>query len=296
MTADPELEGVPTRAIHEVVDTQARRWVFRHPLVIRVSHWINAVCLVILLMSGLQIFNAHPSLYWGKDSAFTRPVLSIGAADTDGDNPKGVTTVLGHAFTTTGVLGYTDGGQGENAERGFPSWVTLPGVQDLATGRRWHFFFAWLFVGNGLVYVLYGLMSGQLKHRLIPTGDQMRRFGQAVIEHLTLHFPGGEEAKRYNVIQKLTYLAVVGVLLPLQILAGIAMSPGLDSVVPWLLPALGGRQSARTIHFIVADLLLLFLVVHVVLVLVSGFWNNMRGMVTGWFVIERKKKNAPAPT
>ena len=112
-------------------------------------------------------------------------------------------------------------------------------------------------------------------------------------EHLTLRFPQGDEAKRYNVIQKLTYLVVLFVLLPVQVLAGLAMSPAMDAAFPFLLTLFDGRQSARTVHFVVAALLVLFVVVHVALVLLSGFRNNMRGMLTGWFVIERKVEPAP---
>jgi thiosulfate reductase cytochrome b subunit len=119
--------------------------------------------------------------------------------------------------------------------------------------------------------------------------DQIRDFWGSVREHLTLHFPRGDEAKRYNVIQKLTYLVVIFLLLPLQILTGLAMSPGMDSAFHWLLGLFGGRQSARTLHFLSAHLLVAFLVVHVVMVILSGFWNNMRSMVTGWMVIDKEK-------
>lgn len=276
----------------EMIELQRRHWVFRHPAIIRICHWTNVICLTVLLMSGLQIFNAHPALYWGSISTFEKPWASIGADD-DADPPKGVTTVAGRSFTTTGVLGVSNDGSGQPAERGFPHWSTLPGDQDLATGRRWHFFFAWLFVINGLVYLLYGFVSGQFRARYIPTGFQLRHIWDAVKEHILLRFPEGEEAKRYNVIQKITYLVVVLGLLPAQILAGLAMSPGMDSVTPWLLTLFGGRQSARTIHFIVANLLLVFVIVHVALVIVSGLWNNMRGMVSGWYVIERESKTEP---
>ncbi|MCJ2078854.1 cytochrome b/b6 domain-containing protein [Methylobacterium sp. E-016] len=265
---------------------------FRPPLVIRIAHWVNALCLLVLLMSGLQIFNAHPALYWGKVSTFDAPLMSM--ASSEDDPPKGVTTVVGHAFDTTGFLGSSAGADGQPADRGFPSWLTLPGEQDLTGGRSWHFFFAWAFVINGLAYLLYGLLSGQLRFRLIPSRDQIRHFGASIWEHLTLRFPQGDEAKRYNVIQKLTYVAVILVLLPVQVLAGLAMSPAMDAAAPFLLTMFGGRQSARTVHFVVATLLILFVVVHVALVLLSGFWNNMRGMVTGWFVIERKVEPAPA--
>jgi thiosulfate reductase cytochrome b subunit len=294
MTDQVAQPGFPTRTEPEVTDTLHRRWVFRHPLVTRITHWINAICLAVLLMSGLQIFNAHPALYWGQASTFDHPFVSLGAADTDSDNPRGVTTVLGHRFDTTGVLGVSNDGQDQAAERGFPSWITLPGLQDLATGRRWHFFFAWLFVANGLVYLAYGLSTGQFRYRLIPTWDQWRGIGEVIREHLTLQFAHGDEAKRYNVLQKLAYLIVIAVLLPLQVLAGLAMSPGMDSVTPFLLTLFGGRQSARTIHFIIADLLVLFFIVHIVMVIVSGFANNIRSMVTGWFVIDREKRDVPS--
>ncbi len=271
----------------DVVETVRRRWIFRHPLVIRLAHWLNVVCLAILLMSGLQIFNAHPALYWGAASTFDKPFVAITDDQRDDGSARGVTYVAGKSFDTSGWLGLSNF-NGEATGRAFPSWATLPAHQDLATGRRWHFLFAWAFVINGLIYLLYGIGSGQLRRRLIPDGDQMRGFGSSIREHLTLHFPEGEEAKRYNVLQKLTYLVVVLGLLPLMLLTGLAMSPGVNAVVP--LPDLfGGRQSARTIHFIVTNLVVLFVIVHVGLVLASGVWNNMRSMLTGWYVIERRK-------
>lgn len=271
----------------DIVETVRRRWIFRHPLVIRLAHWINVACLAILLMSGLQIFNAHPALYWGAASTFDRPFVAITDDQTPDGTARGVTTVAGRTFDTTGWLGLSNL-DGEPTGRAFPSWATLPPHQDLATGRRWHFLFAWAFVINGLIYLLYGLGSGQLRRRLIPEGDQIRGIGHAIREHLTLRFPAGEEAKRYNVLQKLTYLIVVLVLLPLMLLTGLSMSPGVNAVVP--LPDLfGGRQSARTVHFLVTNLLVLFVIVHVLLVLVSGVWNNLRSMLTGWYVIERQK-------
>ncbi|MFK5595679.1 cytochrome b/b6 domain-containing protein [Methylobacterium sp. HMF5984] len=279
-----------TRSAPDVGEVERRRWMFRHPAVIRVTHWVNAVCLLVLLMSGLQIFNAHPALYWGKASTFNAPLVSM--SSTEDDPPKGVTTVLGHSFDTTGWLGSSAGADGQAADRGFPAWLTLPSDQDLTGGRSWHFFFAWAFVLNGLAYLLYGLISGQLRFRVIPSRDQVRHFGASVREHLTLRFPQGDEAKRYNVIQKLTYLVVLFVLLPVQVLAGLAMSPAMDAAFPFLLALFDGRQSARTVHFVVAALLVLFVVVHVALVVLSGFWNNMRGMLTGWFVIERKVEPA----
>jgi thiosulfate reductase cytochrome b subunit len=267
-----------------------KRLVFRHPLAIRVTHWINVVAMTILLVSGLQIFNAHPDLYLGKASNFDHPLLAIGATE---DKPvRGYVEAFGRRLDTTGVLGVSNV-DGQPEERGFPAWITLPSFQDLATGRRWHFLFAWIFVANGLVYLLFGLASGQLRRRLVPTRGELGQIGASLREHLRLHFPKDEAATRYNVIQKLTYLVVVLGLLPLQILAGLAMSPGFDAIAPWLPEAFGGRQSARTAHFVIATLLVLFVAIHLVMVVLSGPLNNLRGMISGWFAIQSARKEAP---
>ena len=158
------------------------------------------------------------------------------------------------------------------------------------------FLFAWIFVLNGAIYLGYGIATGQLKFRIIPTVDQMRHFGASLWQHLTFNFPEGAEAKRYNVLQKVTYLVVIVILIPLQVLAGLTMSPGMNAFAPFLLDLFGGRQSARTVHFVIAGLFVLFVVVHVVMVIVSGLSNNMRAMVTGWFVILREREQGPVAT
>ncbi|CAA2106216.1 hypothetical protein MBUL_03575 [Methylobacterium bullatum] len=291
---DRPLAATTTRRPDERIETIRRRWIFRHPAVIRAAHWINLVCLTVLLMSGLQIFNAHPALYWGSASTFDAPLLAVTNDETAEGAARGIVRIGDHTLDTTGWLGLSTA-QGQSAGRAFPAWITLPAHQDLATGRRWHFLFAWAFVSNGLVYLIYGIESGQLRRRIVPQGDQLKHFSDSVREHLTLTFPKGEEARRYNTLQKLSYLVVIAILLPMMLLTGLAMSPGFNAVLP--LPALfGGRQSARTVHFIVTNLLVLFTLVHVALVLVSGAWNNLRGMVTGWFVIETTKTSDPGKT
>ncbi|WP_201840651.1 cytochrome b/b6 domain-containing protein [Microvirga zambiensis] len=257
----------------------------RHSIMVRVTHWINAACLLILLMSGLQIFNAHPALYWGQASAFDHPLLALTATDNNEAGIRGVTQILGHAFDTTGLFGASTGPGDQIWARGFPSWLTLPSYQDLSTGRRWHFFFAWLLVFNGAVYLVYGLISGHLRRDLLPTRLQLRKIGHTIREHLLLRFPHGDEARHYNVLQKLTYLAVALVLLPLVVLTGLTMSPGIDAAVPELLTVFGGRQSARTIHFLAASGLVLFVLVHIAMTLLSGAWNNLRSMITGTYVL-----------
>lgn len=218
---------------------------YRHRLPVRIMHWINVVSFFLMLMSGLGIFNAHPHLYWGAQSHFSAPLLSI--------------------------------------EGGFPSWATIPGWKSLATARNWHLFFAWIFVLNGLSYVAYTLFSGHLRRDLLPRQAELRGFKRSLKDHLLLRHPTGQAARRYNVLQNLAYLAVIFVLLPLLVLAGLGMSPRLDSLYGGWVGILGGRQSARTLHFIAAFSLLAFVIVHVFEVLVSGLWNNLRSMITGYY-------------
>ena len=267
------------------------RIIYRHTLLVRVTHWVNAICLAVLLMSGLQIFNAHPALYWGNRSEFDKPLLAMTAREDGGGSvTTGVTTILGKSFTTTGVLGASRDESGQLSERGFPGWITIPSYQDLATGRRWHFFFAWLLVLNGAVYVANLFVRRHLKD-FLPSGRELRSIPQSIREHIRLHFPKGAAALRYNVLQKFAYLSVL-VALPILALAGLTMSPALDAAFPWLLSLFGGRQSARTVHFIVAFYLVGFVVVHVAMVLVSGFLNNMISMITGRYAIEEDRHEA----
>jgi thiosulfate reductase cytochrome b subunit len=267
-----------------------RRLIYRHPLPVRLAHWVIVLCVALLLMSGLQIFNARPDLYWGAKSDFAHPVLALRAADDSTEqNPHGVTVLFGHAFDTTGVLGVSTGYDGAPTERGFPSWLTLPPYQDLATGRRWHFFFAWVLAVVGLLYVAYSLLSRHVQHDLVPKPRELRHIGGAILDHLRLRFPRGEEARHYNVLQKLSYLLIVFVVFPVLILAGLAMSPAIDAAVPLLPWIFGGRQSARTIHFICAWTLVLFALVHITMVVLSGVWNNLRSMITGRYAIETER-------
>ncbi|WP_312164892.1 cytochrome b/b6 domain-containing protein [Phenylobacterium sp.] len=255
----------------------------RHGLVTRVTHWVNLAAVVVLLLSGLQIFNAHPALYWGDVSTFADPWVSLFAAERGGQG-VGVTKVGSAYFETTGVLGFSDG-----EVRGFPAWATLPSYRSLADGRRWHFAFAWLFVLNGLVYVGGGLIGGHIRRDLLLARDQAaaRHLLREIADHARLRFPKGPAALRYNALQKLAYLAVIFGLLPLMVLTGLSMSPGMNAGLPWLPELFGGRQSARTIHFICAGLIVLFVLVHVAMVLVAGPVNGLRAMITGRFAVRR---------
>lgn len=261
----------------------------RHSLVVRITHWINVICMTLLLFSGLQIFNAHPALYWGSISTFDDPILAMRREQGADGSFIGITEIGDTRFETTGFLGASWNEQGNLESRGFPSWLTVPSYRDLASGRRWHFFFAWALVINGAVYVAYTLASGHWR-QMVPTGRQLRDIGGSLRDHLMLRFPEGEAAKSYNVLQRLAYFGVIVIVVPALILAGLTMSPGMNAAFPWLLDLFGGRQSARTIHFIAAGLLLLFVLVHVLMVILSGPINNMRSMITGIFAIDREKE------
>ncbi len=268
------------------------RSIYRHKLPIRLMHWINVVCLTILLGSGLNIFNAHPSLYWGNDSYIVEPWLSLSGRNT-ATGPVGTTRFAGRDFDTTGVLGVSRV-DGAVTARGFPSWATIPGSQWLAMARHWHLFFAWLFVINGVVYVLYTIFSRHLVRDLVPTRAELGNIGRSIVHHIQFKYPTGDAATRYDVLQSLAYLVVIFGLLPLVVVAGLAMSPRLDTVFTGWVDLLGGRQSARSIHFLAAMGLVLFVVVHVFQVIAAGVWNEMRSMITGWYKVpeDRPAKKA----
>ena len=254
---------------------------YRHASAVRITHWINVAVLMVLFMSGLNIFSAHPALYWGKSSyTGSGPVFEIAARRSDG-RLMGVARAFGREFTTTGVLGVVTGPGGLVTARTFPSWLTLPSSRWLSMARRWHFLFAWAFVVNGLCYLAYSVWSRHLARDLVPTAADLRSIGTSVLDHLRFRHSAGEAAQRYNVLQKLAYLAIIFGLLPLIVLTGFAMSPSLNSVLPGWVDVFGGRQSARTIHFIIAWLLVAFVFIHVFEVIISGFWNHIRSMVTG---------------
>lgn len=263
--------------------------VYRHRLPVRIMHWINVIALSILFMSGLGIFNAHPALYWGKSSFTGAPALvRIGLISTAGpqDQWRGGVRAFGQTFDTTGFLGLSRKADGSINPVAFPAWLTIPAQYSLAQARDWHFLFAWVFVINGLFYVLYTLLSGHLRRDLAPTRPDLRGIGASIRDHLRLRHPRGDAARRYNVLQKLAYLVVIFILLPLVVLMGMAMSPGLNAVLAGWVDLFGGRQSARTIHFVVAWLLVAFVLIHVFEVIVSGLWNHLRSMITGYFRIE----------
>ena len=261
--------------------------VYRHNRITRSTHWVNALALVILVMSGFQIFNAHPHLYWGITSEPDRAFLSIAAANDDGE-ARGFFRIYGWQFDTTGVLGVQHTEMGP-APRAFPSWLTVPGYFWLAGGRRWHFFFAWIFALNGLLYAIYNIANGHVRKFLFTAKDAVKVPAMALY-YLRIQKQSPQTGE-YNPLQKMAYTGVFLLLTPLIMLSGMAMSPQLDTAFHWLPAMFGGRQSARSIHFILTFLFVGFTFVHVFMVLTTGILNNMRSVVTGW----HKEKDAEKP-
>jgi thiosulfate reductase cytochrome b subunit len=254
----------------------------RHRLSSRIWHWMNAATFIIMLMSGLMIFNAHPRLYWGEYGAnHDAAWLEIGATP----GGEGLLKIGSAAIRTTGVLGVSTDAEGRRQELAFPGWATIPSDYSLADARLWHLAFAWVLAVGLLWFLLWSLVNGHLRRDIHINRTEWRpsRIWHDLKEHARLRFPRGETAMRYNVLQKLAYAAVLFLLLPLVIATGLAMSPGMDAAWPWLTQVLGGRQSARSIHFIVAFALLAFLLVHLVMVVLAGPFNEIRAMITGWY-------------
>jgi thiosulfate reductase cytochrome b subunit len=249
--------------------------VYRQRLTTRVTHWIWAISLFFLMLTGLQIFNAFPSLHIGAESGFDydNAILKIGARDLNGQL-QGVTQIFGATFDTTGFLGVSNGDI-----RAFPAALTIPSTTSLAAGRTIHFFFAWVLVGTLALWLIASVLNGHLR-QLVPTPADLRALPQDVRDHARLRF---HHTADYNVLQKLAYASVLFVALPLMILTGLSMSPGFNAAAPWLLDLFGGRQTARTIHFLTMLALLGFFAAHMLMFLLAGPLNEMRSILTGWY-------------
>jgi thiosulfate reductase cytochrome b subunit len=263
----------------------------RHRLSTRIWHWVNAVALLILLMSGLMIFNAHPRLYWGQYGADPDAAwLEIG--DKGG---AGYLQIGDARINTTGVLGVFTDADGAARTHAFPYWATIPSSYNLADARIWHLAFAWVLALGLLFYMIRSLWNGHISRDLHITRPEWspRHIWQDIKNHALLRFPTGIEAIKYHILQKLSYISVIFVAIPLMILTGLTMSPGVNAAWPWLLDIFGGRQSARSIHFIVAFFLVAFFLVHMAMVLLAGPYNEVRSIITGKFRLPPERKPAP---
>jgi Ni/Fe-hydrogenase b-type cytochrome subunit len=223
------------------------RTIYRHALATRIWHWVNAVTVFIMIGSGLMIFNAHPRLYWGQYGAnFDHAWLAL---------PR------------------------------FPGWATIPSFYSLADARHWHLFFALV-----LAFALLGFMIASLVNRHFRREYRLRRAELTPAHlwtdfkaHLDLRFHDPRDPTAFNIFQKLSYIAILFVALPLLIFTGLALSPGMDAAWPLLLDIFGGRQSARSIHFVMMVLVTGFAVVHLTLVILADAVNEVRSMITGWW-------------
>jgi thiosulfate reductase cytochrome b subunit len=257
--------------------------VYRHGILERTTHWLWALAMLVLVMSGLQIFNAAPYLDASDKSNPQKRVLAFSAEERNG-HPVGTTTVFGHDFTTTGLFGYTDDGDGGYAQRAFPGWLTLPGPQSLADGRRWHLFFAWALFIALVTYLLSAWRRGTLRDLVLRPSDVPKLLPMQLYYFKLRRDPPPHGT--YNPLQKAAYTIVLFFFFPLIILTGLALSPAVDAAAPWLTWIFGGRQFARTWHFTLMVLLLGYFATHLILVIGTGLWNNMRSMITGWYTLK----------
>jgi thiosulfate reductase cytochrome b subunit len=223
----------------------------RHSLLVRVTHWLTAIAFLALLVTGLEIVVSHPRFYWGETgNVNTEPLFKIPIPSSRHLVPTG--------------YGYM-----------------LPDQNGWS--RYLHFQSAWLLVLTGLVYVGFGLSCGHFRRELLPARPDLsaKRLMRSVAEHLRFARPGAEEAWSYNVLQRLAYLLIIFVGFPLIIWTGLAMSPAFVSAFPAAVNVLGGQQSARTLHFFLTGALALFLLLHIFMIFLAGFWSRVRAMITG---------------
>ncbi|MDP6414609.1 MAG: cytochrome b/b6 domain-containing protein [Gammaproteobacteria bacterium] len=229
---------------------QTRHWVHRHSYNARICHWINVLCFVYLLLSGIMIFLQFPELYWGK----------VGFQGYDA------------------VFKLSDWGL---------SWEEADALGNRRWGRNYHYLFAWVFVINGLIYLGWNLWQKRFYSKMLPRREELSvKYLKADMKnHLRFRAPTGTAARQYGVLQKISYLLVLFVLFPFMIVSGFAQMPAFTAISPELIDLFGGRQSARTLHVICTVLLLLFVVVHLIEVLVAGAVNQVRSMITGRYVV-----------
>lgn len=282
------MEPAPDKAMPSpAADPVGGDLVKRHRLATRLWHWGNAVAMVVMLMSGLMIFNAHPRLYWGQYGANPDPAwFEIGARGERGFAKLGQLEV-----TTTGVLGVWPDKNGAVQRRAFPHWVTIPSGYSLADARIWHLAFAWLLALGLAAFMIASLVNRHFQRDLTISRAEVRpsHVWHDIKEHARLRFPTGVAALRYNILQKVSYAAVLFILLPLIILTGLTMSPAMVSGWSWLLDIFGGRQSARSLHFIATVGLVGFTIVHLVMVVLAGPLNEVRSMITGRYRLPQER-------
>ena len=250
-----------------IVDLQARYSVARHAGWVRISHWILAASVVTLAFSGFVILMAHPRLYWGKIGNDLTPALL--------ELP--ISRNYMHGGWTTQITFLPNNSAVVSAAR------TYDIFNENGWARSLHFLSAWFLVVTSLIYLVVGLATGHLWRDLVPRLREVspRTLWRDVMTHLRLPMPVARGGPPYGPLQKLTYAGVILIALPLMVLTGLAMSPAVTAAYPALMDLFGGSQSARTIHFFAFALLMLFLLVHLVMVALTGFRRQIRTMTIG---------------
>jgi thiosulfate reductase cytochrome b subunit len=251
--------------------------VYRYAFLTRASHWVWLVAFFVLVGSGLQIFNASPNLDASDKSDPARRVLAIGSPR-DG---VGTTSIFGRTIVTTGWLGWTGDGMGSRGAHAFGASMTIPGYQDLAGGRRWHLFFAWIATVCWLAWLVSSAIKGSLREMILRP-DDVPKLWPMQMYYLKLRKTPPPHGI-YNPLQKAAYTLVLFVIAPLVVVTGLALSPGIDAIANPLTVVFGGRQFARLWHFAGMLALLGFFAIHVFQVATQGVVNQMRSMITGWY-------------
>ena len=223
----------------------------RHSYLVRLTHWLTVLCFFALLVTGVEILISHPRFYWGETgNALMKPLFVIPIPASRATVPTGYNFVL----------------PDQNG------W-----------SRYLHFQAAWAVVFTGLVYLVSGLVTRHFRRNLLPEPGQLsvRAIAAVVSKHLRFEKPTHADAASYNVLQRLTYLAVIFIAFPLTVWTGLAMSPAIVAVFPFTVTVFGGQQSARTLHFFLTLFLVAFLALHVAMVWLAGFRKTLRAMLTG---------------
>jgi len=231
----------------------------RHSALVRITHWIITLSFFALLLTGIEILISHPRFYWGETgNVHTKALFQIPIPSSRDMVQTGYNYVL----------------PDQNG------W-----------SRYLHFEAAWILVLTGLLYAIFGFFSGHFRRNLLPAGSDLswHNLTAALYGHLRSIRGSASDSSSYNVLQRLTYLLVIFVLFPLVIWTGLAMSPAFTGAFPATVTLLGGRQSARTIHFFVSIALVFFLIVHIVMIALAGFWTRTRTMITGRPAAQRER-------
>jgi thiosulfate reductase cytochrome b subunit len=231
----------------------------RHSALVRVTHWLTVIAFIALLVTGAEIVISHPRFYWGETGNVNmHPLFTLPIASSRDTVPTGYNYVM----------------PDQNG------W-----------SRYLHFEAAWVLVITGLIYGVAGLWSGHFRKNLVPAPEDRTAgaYLQRIAKYLRRERLDAAEAGSYNVLQRTAYLVVIFVLFPLVIWTGLALSPAFNAAVPVAVNLLGGRQSARTLHFFVSWALVFFLVVHLAMIALSGFGNRMRAMIVGRAVVSEER-------